>query len=150
MTYTTIENYLQRDNKTLSSLLNKLAQLKQWNMTLCACLGDEAHIMDHCQIVNLSGNSLIAIADSPHWLTRLRFHIPDLLPKLREHKGLEHIKAICCKAQPGMFYGRVKKAQRTRLTIKAETANLILDNAKKIKDEKIKATLERIASYTNE
>src|SRR5690349_16336157 len=138
---TNIHHYLQRDSKTLGSLLNKLTQLKQWNQILQNCLGDEAHIMDHCQIVNVSGNSLIAIADSPHWLTRLRFHIPDLLPKLREHKGLEHIKAICCKAQPGIHHTKSKKTARKRLTLKPETAYLMLENAKKTKDEKIKAIL---------
>ncbi len=149
MTKMTIQDHLQQDNKTLGSLLHKLAQIKHWNQIIRDCLGDEAHIMDHCQIVNLSGNSLIAITDSPHWLTRLRFHIPDLLPKLRQHKGLEHIKALCCKAQPGMYHGKLKKPRRNRLMLKPDTANLILENAQKIKDEKIKAILERIASYTD-
>lgn len=149
MTHTKIHCYLQQDGKTLGSLLNKLTQLKKWNLILRDCLGDEAHIMNHCQIVNVSGNSLIAIADSPHWLTRLRFHIPDLLPKLREHKGLEHIKAICCKAQPGIHHTQSKKTNRKRLALKPETANLMLENAKKTKDEKIKAILEKIASYTD-
>lgn len=149
MTKTMIHHYLQRDSKTLGSLLNKLTQLKQWNSILRACLGDEGHIMDHCQIVNLSGNSFIAIADSPNWLTRLRFHIPDLLPKLRQHQGLEHIKAICCKAQPSIHHAKSKKAPRNKLMLKPETANMMLENAKNTKDEKIKAILEKIASYTD-
>lgn len=149
MTHTKIHSYLQRDSKTLGSLLNKLTQLKKWNLILRDCLGDEAHIMDHCQIVNISGNSLIAIADSPHWLTRLRFHIPDLLPKLREHKGLEHIKAICCKAQPGVHHTKSKKTTRKKLALRPETSAEILETAKKLKDTKIRAILEKIASYTD-
>lgn len=149
MTNTTINSYLQRDSKTLGNLLNKLTQLKRWNALLRDCLNNEAHLMDHCQIVNMAGNSLIVIADSPHWLTRLRFRIPDVLPKLREHTGLEHIKAICCKAQPNLHYEKSKKIRRNRLTIKPETAALILETAKKLDDTKIRSILERIASYTD-
>jgi hypothetical protein len=149
MTNTTIHHYLQRDSKTLGNLLNKLAQLKRWNEILRSCLGDEAHLMDHCQIVNLSNNSLIVIANSPNWLTRLRFHIPDLLPKLQQHKGLEHIKAICCKAQPIIQHGKLKKVFRKRLKLKPETATAIIETAKKLKDTKIKAILEKIASYAD-
>lgn len=150
MTHTKIHDYLQQGCKTLDSLLNKLVQLKRWNMILRDCLDDEAHIMDHCQIVNISGNSLIAIADSPHWLTRLRFHIPDLLPKLREHKDLEHIKAICCKARPGIHHTKSKKIARKKMTLRPETSAEILETAKKLKDPKIRAILEKIASYSND
>lgn len=149
MTNTLIRNYLQRDSKTLGSLLNKLTQLKRWNALLRDCLDEESHLMDHCQIVNMSGNSLIIITNSPHWLTRLRFHIPDLLPKLRQHAGLEHIKAICCKAQPSLHHAKSKKAHRTRLRLKPETAAMILETAKKLGDTKIRSILERIASYTD-
>src|SRR6476620_8532967 len=122
MTSIPIQQYLQRDNKTLGNLLNKLAQLKQWQEIFRNCLGDEAHIMDHCHIVNISNHSFIVIANNPNWVTRLRFHIPELLPKLRAHKGLEHIKAICCKAQPNLTHVKIKKVARKRLTIKTATA----------------------------
>jgi hypothetical protein len=144
-----VHHYLQRDSKTLGNVLNKLAQLKQWNMILRECLGDEAHLMDHCQIVNISVNSLIVIADSPNWLTRLRFHIPDLLPKLRQHKGLEHIKAICCKAQPSIHHIKPKRTPKSRLLLKPETAAAMLETAKKVEDIKIRTILEKIASYTD-
>ncbi len=147
MTQITINHYLQQNGQTLGNLLNKLNQLKHWNKVLRDCLGDEAHLMDHCHVVNLSGNSLIAIADSPHWLTLLRFRIPDLLPKIRQHQGLEQVKAICCKAQPAIHHKRPKKVQQNRLKLKPETAAVMLETAKKLKDEKIRAILERIAGY---
>lgn len=146
---TTIQKYLQQnDNKTLGSLLNKLTQLKRWNEILRTCLGDQGHIMDHCHIVNISMNSFIVIADSPNWVTRLRFYIPELLPKIRTYQGLEHIKAICCKAQPGVHHGKPKKALRSRLKLNSETADVLLNDAKNVKDTRIKAILEKIASHS--
>lgn len=142
-----ISDYLQQNTKTLGSLLSKLNQLKQWNTWLSECLVEEPHLMDHCHVVNLSRHSLIVITDSPHWLTRLRFHIPELLPKLRHYPGLEQLKAICCKAQPRNYHGRYKKAARKRLSLKPETANKVLETAKQVDDQKIRAILEKIASY---
>lgn len=145
MTKHTILNYLQPDSKTLGSLLSRLAQLNQWNRMLCACLSEENELSKHCQIVNLSNNSLIVIADNPHWVTRLRFHIPELLPKLRACAGLEKIQAICCKVQP--HYTKIKYSKRRpQRVLSTKTAEAIREVANKLSDRKLRDILEKIAS----
>lgn len=146
MTKNTIQHYLTANNKTLGSLLNQLSQLQKLNALLRDSLGENAFVMDHCHVVNISSNSLIVIADSPHWLTKLRFFIPELLPKLHKHPGLEHLKAICCKAQPKIHFKSTPPI-RHRLKLNAQTADKVLETTKQLKDERIKAILEKIAGY---
>lgn len=144
MTKLTVSHYLQTNSTTLGSLLTRLNQLNHWNNYLRECLG-ENELIHHCQIVNLSGSSLIVFADNPHWVTRLRFHIPDLLKKLRNHDGLEKIQAICCKVHPNYTPTKTKK-RPSQQKLSNHTAMIIRDIAKKTSDEKLRLILDRIAS----
>ena len=128
-------------------LLSKLNHLKQWNHSLKACLPEEKSLFQHCQIVGLSGNSLIVIADSAHWVTRLRFYIPELLPKLRTYPGLEKIQSICCKVQPNDFAATPKKIKRPQQKLSTENASILRAAAQKLSDKKLRAILEKIAGY---
>ena len=144
MTKSNVGQYLQTDSKTLGSLLTRLKQLNHWNIYLRECLAED-ELIHHCQIVNLSGNSLIVIADNPHWMTRLRFHIPELLKKLRVCQGLEKIQGICCKVQPNYIQAKTKKRHSPQI-MSDHTAAAIRDIANKLQDEKLRLILEKIAS----
>jgi hypothetical protein len=144
MTKTTLNHFLKPDGKMLGSLLTKLEQLKQWNTWLKENLTADEPLTKHCYIVNLQGTSLIVIADSAHWVTRLRFHIPDLLKKLKRYPGLENIRAICCKTYPP-HHTVIKKKKRTPQKLSTKTAESLQESAKKIKDKKLRDILEKIA-----
>lgn len=147
MTKQSISQYLKNDSKTLGLLLSKLKQLQQWNKHLHNCLSHEPRLLDHCQVVNLLNNSLIILIDSPHWLTRIRFHVPELLPKMRLCVGLEQIREIICKIHPNYNQNKFNQwRQQTRPTLKLQTANLIRETANKMPDEKLRAILEKIAA----
>lgn len=147
MNKTKITQYLQDDSKTLKVLLSKLNQLKQWNAYLAVCLKDIDALSDHCQIVSRSGDALIVIADSAHWVTRLRFYIPDLLPQLKHCQGLETIKAICCKVNPLISAPKSKKQVRQTSAISAKTAEIFAENANKIQDESLRLIMLKIANH---
>jgi hypothetical protein len=141
----TPHQYLTSQSKSLAPLLTKLNQLNQWNQWLKENLTDEP-LTRHCYIVNLDKTALIVIADSAHWSTRLKFHIPELLKKLRRYSGLENVRAICCKVQPS-HHASVKKKSRHVKTLSDKAAQMVCHNAQKISDEKLKKILEKIASY---
>jgi hypothetical protein len=143
-----VENYFSSDNHALGELLVKLNQLKQWNSWLEESLANEKTLLTHCQIVGLSGTSLIAIADSAHWVTRLRFYIPDLLPKLRKYHGLEKIESISCKVQPNIFSIAPQKKSLPQQKLSEKNAAMLLATAEKMSDKKLRAVLEKIASYS--
>lgn len=143
-----ITHYLQQDNPTLSNLLSKLSQLQRWNNGLNECLLDQnKSLTQHCFIVNLIGTSLIVIADNPHWVTRLRFHIPELLVKLRQYPGLENIQAICCKVQPNYVPASLSNREPQQ-KLSLQSAALLRETAHKVTDEKLRMVLEKIAEHS--
>ena len=143
-----ITHYLQQYNPILSNLLSKLSQLEQWNSWLKECLLDQNKTLtQHCFIVNLVGTSLIVIADNPHWVTRLRFHIPELLVKLKQYPGLENIQAICCKVQPNYVPASLSNREPQQ-KLSTKSAALLREIASKVTDEKLRIALEKIAGHS--
>jgi len=147
MTKTRITEYLHTHNKTLTVLFTKLSQLTQWNNALTACLENFGPIKKHCQVINRSGDALLVVTDSPDWLTRLRFLIPDLLPALKQHPGLESIKAICCKVNPAQEKNNFKSNPKKRPPISPSIANAFYEDANQIADEKLRQIMINIAYH---
>jgi hypothetical protein len=145
MTKSSIALFLQHEGNTLHVLLAKLKQLKIWNSWLNECLPEQVLLLEHCRIVGLDGASLIVIADNPHWVTRFRFFIPQLVVALRKYSDLKNIQSICCKVRPPLHFSSVKKPKRTRLIISENTAECLRETANKIQHEKLKNVLESIA-----
>lgn len=143
-----ITQYLQQDHPLLGNVLSKLSQLEQWNSWLKECLPEQNKTLtQHCFIVNRAGASLIVIADNPHWVTRLRFHVPELLVKLKQYPGLETIQAICCKVQPN--YVPVAPSKREpQQKLSPKNAALLRAAASKVKDKKLRMVLEKIAAHS--
>jgi|SRR6185312_6227864 len=148
MTKATIATYLKNENKTLSQLLMKYSRLTAWNHYLKECLPEETLLLLHCQIVGLDKTSLIVIVDNPHWITRFRFFIPDLIPQLKKYEDLKNIRAICCKVKPP-YYPATKKQKRQPLVISEQTAQMMQDTAGKIKNSKLKSILLKMAEQTS-
>lgn len=149
MVKSSIATFLRQDGKSLGKVLIKLNQLKQWNSWLSDCLTNETILLEHCQIVGISKDALIVIADSAHWVTRFRFHIPDLLVKLRHYPDFGALKAICCKVRPQQYPANIKPQNNAarRISLSKENAATLQNTANKIQDKRLKAILEKIAQY---
>lgn len=145
MTKPNITNYLQQDSKALGSIITKVEQLQAWNSYLRNSLEEET-LRDHCQIVSILDSTLIIVADSSAWLTRLRFFLPELLPRLRQYPSLAHIKTISCKVMP-ISYPKTKTPTRAILSLSPETSALLQNIASKIQHEALRKSLEKIASH---
>lgn len=142
-----IKQYFQSDSQTLGKLLTQLNQLRQWNDWLKESLEENASLTEHCFIVSLAGTSLIVFADNPHWVTRFRFHIPALLPKLKQYSDFQGIQSICCKVKPNYTPISSLKNRAPQQKLSKQSADLLLETAKKIPDEKLRTVLEKIALH---
>ncbi len=140
-----ISHYLQQDSKSLGKILAKVNQLQQWNNWLKESLEQDSLLPQHCFIVSLSGTSLIVLADNPHWVTRFRFHIPMLLPKLRKYSDFEKIQSICCKVQPNYIPVSSRKNREPQQKLSTKSADIMRETAKKVADEQLRIVLEKIA-----
>ena len=139
----TLNHYLTSADKALGPLFIKLNKLNQWNQWFKDNVADKT-LAKHCFIVNVDKTVLIVIADSAHWSTRLKFHIPDLLKKIRQYSPLENIRGICCKIQPA-HHINIKNKSRHVLPLSEKAAATFNASAKKINDEPLKKILEKIA-----
>lgn len=140
-----ISDYLQPDNKILGKVLAKVSQLQEWNTWLKENLEQDAAIAEHCFIVSLSGKSLIVYADNPHWVTRLRFHIPQLLPKLKKYPDFQNIQSICCKVHPNYTPISARHIREPQRKLSTQNANKVRQTAQQITDESLRVILEKIA-----
>jgi len=138
-----LNHYFTSADKALAPLLTKLNKLNQWNQWLKDNVADKT-LTQHCYIVNVDKTVLIVIADSAHWSTRLKFHIPDLLKKIRHYSELENIRGICCKIHPG-HHIKTKNKPRQIALLSEKTAATFIDSAQKITDKSLKKILEKIA-----
>lgn len=140
----TIQKFMNENNHTLGPLLTKLNQLKKWNGYLRESLREDAHIADHCQIVNLIDNQFIVIANNPQWLTRIRFYVPQLLPLLRTYPDLKNLKAICCKVHPSYVPHNKRKKRDAQKKLGAHVKLKVAEIADKIQDQKLQGLLKKI------
>lgn len=136
---------LKNDGKTLKGLFQKVDQLREFNDIFAQYA--EPGIVSHCKIANLQNNCLIVIVDSGNWATQLRFQIPDLLAKMRQHPCLAGLKAICCKTRPDPAFEKPRKKQSKgpMKQMSLATSEMILKSAKTIEDKKVREILVRIA-----
>lgn len=136
---------LKSESKLLQNLFQKLAELQELDRIFASHV--EGPIVAHCKVANLLNNCLIVIVDSGNWATQLRFHIPDLIIKLRQHPRLSDLKAICCKTRPKDSLNRIfqKKSAKAMERISEHTSHIIQQSANTITDEKLRKILERIA-----
>ena len=141
----TINHYLQQDNHLLSSLLFQIQQRNEWNKILNLTLENEPELKGHYHITNIIQNTLIILAENPHWVTRLRFLTPELLPKLQKHTVFKNIIAIQCKTCPIYTIANKKNKRLPQRKLSIATADSIREIANKIQYEKLKVILEKIA-----
>jgi hypothetical protein len=147
MTKFNITSFLQLEGSNIGNLLIKLKRLREWNAKLRDILPLETPLLEHCRIVGMDKTSLIVIADNPHWVTRFRFFIPQLVEKFAKIDEFKHIRAICCKVRPAhQARGSFHKNKRRPLRITTETAEVLHETALKVKDPRLKKILEKIAS----
>ena len=78
---------LKQNSKVLQNIFGKVDELKYFNKLFAQHLDPD--IAKHCQIAKFEKNCLFAIVDNGSWATQLRFHIPDLMTKLKRCSGLK-------------------------------------------------------------
>ena len=134
---------LTHGTKVLDELISKANRLKHFNSLLAMHL--EMEIAKHCQVAKFEDNCLFVLTDNGSWATQLRFHIPDLMVKLRKHPELAGLGGIICKTRPAKVVEKSLKGKRVVSALSVGTAETILENAKMIKDSKLREIMERIA-----
>lgn len=105
-------------------------------------------LAEHCQLLNLRGQSLILACDSTVWATRLRYQIPTLLDALRQQTGSNAIVDIQIRVQPAVQAATPTTKRRIRLS--TEAAYCLHQCAQSVKDPALSRALEKLAGRKKE
>jgi hypothetical protein len=133
---------LKHEGRMLHSLLAKVEELKKWNLLFSQELDPD--LASHCEVIKIEKDCLIVFVDNSHWVTQLRFYIPELLKRLHKLEPFQQLKAICAKVKP-KYSSEKKSPSRKMKPLSQQTANAVLEIVKEIKDERIKDIFSKIA-----
>lgn len=149
---TTLYNALMSTSKRIGSLLispatglhtilEKAAILQQLTQTLRSSLSEPLN--QHICVANIRNNTLVIGADSPAWVTRIRFHSADILKQMRQETGLTqlskvHFKVIRSSTQGSDFVSSPN-------SLPESAASLLQSTAQRISDKELKAAIERLS-----
>ena len=139
-----VKHALLNESNALGAILQKAAFLASLQALFNRYV--EKNTAKHCHVANLSNQRLIVITDSGNWATQLRFQIPDLIKKLREHDILKDLQAICCKTRPAM-HDAIKPKTRNMPKLSSSASSALSKNSNDIRDERLKNIMQRIAKH---
>lgn len=147
-----LKNYFCKKNQTLASILGRIEQIKCWQGILSQCLPEEKTLFAHCHVVQATPSHLMIVTENPHWNTRLRFLVPQILQQLKQQSEHAKLTAIYCKVRPPLFHPSLtfKKKHRVPLIISQNTATALKRAADKIQNKKVRCALEKLAAHAGE
>lgn len=143
----------KRSTKSLSSILAnahgglqplfaRSRQLQSVNDLLRGALGEP--LGPHVALCNIRADMAVVSADSPAWLTQLRFQAPVILHILQSHPGLEGLRKVQFKVQPPSEPAMPATPPR-RATLSASGAGTLSSAAEGIRDPELSEALRRLA-----
>lgn len=138
-----LNHVLKQNAKIWQSLMERLSTLQKLNALLSQCL--PADLAAHCQVVKYEKNCLIVLVTSASWATQLRFQLPELLPKLRQHALLAQLNGIVSKVRPYDYTAQDNESFRHVKPLSAETATTVKAITSTIQDERLRKIMEKIA-----
>ncbi len=103
----------------------------------------EASLREHCRVVNIKGDTVIMMADSPVWATRLRLQTGAMLEILRE-RGFAELRTLRIKVSPVNVARAAVPRHGPQLSQSA--ASTLRRAAQSMDDVELRAVLERLAA----
>lgn len=134
---------LLREAKPLKALFDEAQRLDRLQRLVESQLQPAAR--EHCHVASWRNGCLLLIVTDGHWATRLRYQQRRLLRQLQMLEGFATLTKILFKVQPRS--GASRGAGRT-IHLSENAAQGIQASAEGIRDPRLRAALERLASHT--
>lgn len=133
---------------TQSSGLHTLLERAQYLQNLTQALREslEPMLAEHVAIANLKEHTVVLTADSPAWLTQLRYQAPELLRILQQLPGLRSVSKVQLKIQAPSS-APVSKPPR-HISLSANNAQLLESAAASTHDTALADALFRLSKHT--
>lgn len=125
----------------LQNILEKAAILQQLTHTLRRSL--DTPLNQHVCVANIRNHTLVIAADSPVWITRVRFHSSEILQLMRQETGLKQLTKVHFKVINSPTQGQEFVSSPNTMTESA--ADLLESTASRIKDHALKSAIQRLS-----
>jgi hypothetical protein len=138
-----LASILQQRSDHLSLLLSQVRLLRRITSVIRNALPES--LSPHCHAANIDGDVIVIGCDSAAWAAKLRYQLPHVLSRLRDHSDLAVFRQLRVRVQPA-----VKAKPRTPsrpLFLAEDTAALIASVARNTADPELKAALLRLSRH---
>lgn len=136
-----LANLLQQRSDHLNMLLSQVRLLRRITTVIRNVLPEPLSL--HCHAANIDGDTMIIGCDSSTWAAKLRYQLPHVLNRFKDHHDLPVFRQIRVRVQP-LDQGKTPASNR-RLSMPEHTAALIASVANSTTDPKLKAALLRLS-----
>ncbi len=126
----------------LQPLLIHARQMRALNETLRGALGDP--LGPHVSLSNIRRDTAVIAADSPAWLTQLRYLAPTVLHILQSQEGFESLRKVQFKIRPASTPHEEALPPR-RANLSASGADTLNSAAEWVTDSALAEALRRLA-----
>ena len=134
-------NSILSKKSPIANLYKKGLYLKSLDNKLKNCL--EPDLQDHFELANINKNTVILIADSSAWATRLRYSIPDILKIFNDQLDQQNIKTIRIKIKKTLS-NSVNSTYKPPVLSKS-TAKFLNDTANSFNDTELKQCIKKLS-----
>lgn len=141
-----LDKLFEEARDELAILVTRTRQLKRLTRGFRSLLDNE--LAPHCYIGNLEATTLSIYVDSAAWATRLRFQVPQLIPKLRQ---LEPIFSNLENLQVKILTQRDEAPSAQLMSpgpvMSADNGNIIKSLSNSVDDPSLQRALQRLARH---
>ncbi len=137
-----LASILAATDNGLQALFAHVHRLQTLNRMLRGALGEP--LGPHISLCNIRTDTAIVTADSPAWLTQLRYQAPTVLHILKSQPGLESLRKVRFKVQPASEPAGPTSPPR-RAALSPSGAEMLGSAAEGIQDPELAEALRRLA-----
>jgi hypothetical protein len=136
-------NYLfAKQSSQLSALIEHAKHLNRLTKTLRELTPEP--LSRHIAVGNISAAKLTLIADSPVWLAKLRYYVPEILKPFCNQTGLPQFRDVRFRVNPAFHQKQNTKANSNN-KLSSQAIAQIKSIANALDDPKLKHALLRLA-----
>ena len=143
--YKPVSKLLTASNGSLRSLLEQAHYLQALTRLLQEAI--DPVLAEHIAVANIRANTAIIAADSPAWLSKIRYMAPIILATLKQQSGLTELREIQFKVQPAIKLATPDQTdnEQRRATLSSASSKVLESAASGISDPELASALQRLS-----
>ena len=144
--YKPVSRLLTSSRGDLQSLLEQAHYLQTLTRVLREAI--DPILADHITLANIRENTAIVAADSPAWLSKIRYMAPTILTILKYQPGLAGLLKIQFKVQPPSEPA-IPEQETRRASLSSASSKVLESAASGIHDPDLASALLRLSQQNN-